>query len=81
MNILTYSHITYSSLTGKLNKYMINNIQEYLLPLYNNKYDLNKKILEKTMYIYQGLNNFKIYNEIINSKIHGNWTIIVKASS
>ena len=78
MNSLT---LTYFSLTGKLNKYMINNIQEYLLPLCNNKYDSNIEILDETRNIYHGLNHFKIYIEIIRSKFHGEWTIIVKASS
>ena len=67
MNILTYSHLTYSFLTDKLNKYMINNIQEYLLPLSNKHYNTELSMKISSIYICLNWNSYNTiyYNKII----------------
>ena len=69
MNILT--------ITGKLNKYMINNIQEYLLPLskkYNNT-ELPMKIVSIKNCLVWNHNGYFYYDKIIykNNKY---WTMV-----
>ena len=72
MNILTYS-----PLTDKLNKYMINNIQEYLLPLSNKHY--NTELFMKIVSIKNCLisnHNSKVYYDKIIYKNNKYWTMV-----
>ena len=82
MNILTYFLLTYSFLTDKLNKYMINNIQEYLLPLSNKHY--NTELSMKISPIYICLNWNSYHNTIYYNKIiyiyNKYWTMVNRES-
>lgn len=65
-------------LTNKVNKYMIEIIKEYLLPVYTNKISsVFPLLLQQTFYIKYGLNFTSKTLKIFHSKRMDYWTIVI----